>query len=609
MPKKRVRKPATFALTSGIGRSELRNVRLSSSDTSPSFTQASKITVEAGTSVPSRIIVTATSRSLKIISAERKCGPGDRQSRFQNSGKIGQGRLKPAIRSSPMNSTPASRRDGSKHFANRLFFQSRAYGLQRQSAINSLPVFRANSHAAPRQMIRSPRPALRLDTTYRIPGCAARSTRPKTLFHFTGSRYHDEKVLPGRAYPPTITALRIWCVNLSLALLLSADVNYKLLSRLQTLGDSFGLTIRRIVNAVLLVGLVLVQLGGFAVLYFLFVQNGRILLRVEAIESSLRNQGLLASGPSPDLAGLPRGSVLTDFSLPTLNSGTVSLYDFRGRRVLLIFFNPGCAFCLDFLEELARAGFARADDDPAIVIISQDDAAETRQLFDRFPVPYPVLIETGAELSSLYQIHGTPTGYLVDETGKTASGLLFGGPSLLAAMKLSAQPARARGRSGVTKSLPQSRLVRDGLKKGATAPSFTLPALDGTEISLSDFQGKRILLVFSDPQCQPCQDLVPKLERIHRAGKGITVLMISRGDVELNKEKAAEHWSTFPIALQRHWEISRAYGIFATPVGYVIDDRGVLASDAAVGGDAILQLAAQRAVPVEEHSSLLEVKS
>jgi hypothetical protein len=65
-----------------------------------------------------------------------------------------------------MNSTPASRRDGSKYFANRLFFQSRAYGLQRQSAINTLPVFRANSHAAPRQMIRSPSPTLRLDTIY-----------------------------------------------------------------------------------------------------------------------------------------------------------------------------------------------------------------------------------------------------------------------------------------------------------------------------------------------------------------------------------------------------------------------------------------------------------
>ena len=42
--------------------------------------------------------------------------------------------------------------------------------------------------------------------------------------------------------------------------------------------------------------------------------------------------------------------------------------------------------------------------------------------------------------------------------------------------------------------------------------------------------------------------------------------------------------------LQRHWEISRAYGMFATPIGYLIDRTGTLASGVAVGEDAILRL-------------------
>ena len=54
--------------------------------------------------------------------------------------------------------------------------------------------------------------------------------------------------------------------------------------------------------------------------------------------------------------------------------------------------------------------------------------------------------------------------------------------------------------------------------------------------------------------------------------------------------KIAEHGLTFPVALQRHWEISRDYGIFATPVGYLIDERGVIAADVAVGAKAILAL-------------------
>ena len=82
-----------------------------------------------------------------------------------------------------------------------------------------------------------------------------------------------------------------------------------------------------------------------------------------------------------------------------------------------------------------------------------------------------------------------------------------------------------------------------------------------------------MLLVFSDPACGPCQHLAPKLENLHRRGD-VQVLMISRGNTEANRQKVAEHGLTFPVVLQRHWEISRDYAVFATPVGYLVDAKG-----------------------------------
>jgi hypothetical protein len=67
--------------------------------------------------------------------------------------------------------------------------------------------------------------------------------------------------------------------------------------------------------------------------------------------------------------------------------------------------------------------------------------------------------------------------------------------------------------------------------------------------------------------------------------------MVSRRDPEVNRVKAADHELTFPIVLQRQWEISREYGIFATPVGYLIDEQGIIAEDVAIGNEAILALA------------------
>ena len=100
-----------------------------------------------------------------------------------------------------------------------------------------------------------------------------------------------------------------------------------------------------------------------------------------------------------------------------------------------------------------------------------------------------------------------------------------------------------------------------------------------------------MLLVFSDPGCHPCNRVAQELERIHRRSEGLQVLMVSRGDRVANEEKATQYGLTFPIVLQRHWEISRAYALFATPVGYLIDEDGVISSSAAVGADPILNLA------------------
>lgn len=66
--------------------------------------------------------------------------------------------------------------------------------------------------------------------------------------------------------------------------------------------------------------------------------------------------------------------------------------------------------------------------------------------------------------------------------------------------------------------------------------------------------------------------------------------MISRGDVDANRAKAAQHRLTFPIGLQRHWEISKLYAMFATPIAYLIDGDGRVAAPVAKGPDAILGL-------------------
>jgi thiol-disulfide isomerase/thioredoxin len=129
--------------------------------------------------------------------------------------------------------------------------------------------------------------------------------------------------------------------------------------------------------------------------------------------------------------------------------------------------------------------------------------------------------------------------------------------------------------------------------------------LDGQgELSLEEYRGRRLLLVFSDPECGPCDQIAPHLERLHRERPDLSVLMIGRRDRELNRQKLAKLGLTIPAVLQRSWEISLLYGMFATPVAYLIDEHGVIAADVATGAEPILDLVSGAAIPGNGKESL-----
>ena len=147
-------------------------------------------------------------------------------------------------------------------------------------------------------------------------------------------------------------------------------------------------------------------------------------------------------------------------------------------------------------------------------------------------------------------------------------------------------------------SLAKSRLNRNGLRPGALAPPFTLPRVDGGSLSLADYAGRRVLLVFSDPDCGPCDVLAPQLEALSKTESAVAVVMVSRGDPERNRKKVAQHGLTFPVVLQEQWQLSREYAKFATPIGYLIDGEGIIAAPVAMGAEAILALPASTPSPL-----------
>jgi methylamine dehydrogenase accessory protein MauD len=267
----------------------------------------------------------------------------------------------------------------------------------------------------------------------------------------------------------------------------------------------------------LLVGL------GCWLAYHIVRQNGQIMVNLEILAHKLAQGGLPQAAPP----ALPLGSAAPDFELPDLAGNRQALAQFRGRRVLLIFLSPKCPHCIEMVPDIAALAADGRDGGPVPLVISTGDAEENRRLIASHGLRCPVLLQEQMEVASKYQIAGTPMGYLLDEQGTIASAPAAGAEALLA-LTLSAgateaeQPeavgngAPPKGRRGkANRGLETSRLNRSGLKAGTPAPGFCLPRLDRGELSLEEYRGHRLLLVFSDPECGPCDELAPQLERLH----------------------------------------------------------------------------------------------
>jgi cytochrome c biogenesis protein CcmG/thiol:disulfide interchange protein DsbE len=113
---------------------------------------------------------------------------------------------------------------------------------------------------------------------------------------------------------------------------------------------------------------------------------------------------------------------------------------------------------------------------------------------------------------------------------------------------------------------------------GHPAPDFSLNALDGGEVTLSDFRGQPIVLNFWATWCPPCRAEVPALQAASESFAGEAVILgVDVGENPATVQRfAEEHGVTYPVALDQSAQVAQAYRVRAFPTTYLIDERGVV---------------------------------
>ena len=356
----------------------------------------------------------------------------------------------------------------------------------------------------------------------------------------------------------------------------------------------------RVILTGVLAGLLLLGLVTRLLLQML-AQQGRVLLRLDSIESKLSINGSFSASEGhpvdpPVVDGLPVGQRAPEFRLPDLSGEMVTLDSLlaRGKPALLAFTDPGCGHCKALLPDIGRwqqegaASITLAVVSRGSVEANRPEAAE-HNLTD-------VLLQVDREVAEAYKINATPGMVLVRPDGIIGSPAALGQRAIMQMInQLGAipstirppafPPAKHSQNNGNSSDLAP---VRPGLVIGDQAPPLKLPNIEGAVVSLESYLGSETLVLFWNPHCGFCNHMLRELKawEANIPTGAPKLLVVSTGSVEDNR---AEGLSS-PVVLDSSFSARAAFGVNGTPSAVLVDSEGKIASEVAVGAYAVLKL-------------------
>jgi thiol-disulfide isomerase/thioredoxin len=115
----------------------------------------------------------------------------------------------------------------------------------------------------------------------------------------------------------------------------------------------------------------------------------------------------------------------------------------------------------------------------------------------------------------------------------------------------------------------------------AGAPDFTLPSLDGPNLTLQEQRGRVVMINFWATWCGPCRVEMPHLSKLYEKyrGSGFTVLAVN---IDEDPHKAAslakQLGMRFPVLLDTEKKVSRLYDLSTMPSSVLVDRDGACAT-------------------------------
>jgi len=327
--------------------------------------------------------------------------------------------------------------------------------------------------------------------------------------------------------------------------------------------------------------------------FFLFGvlrQNGRLLARLTAVEERLAAAGLAPSeNGAHRTSGLPIGSPAPAFALQDLGGEEVTLDGLRarGKPVMLMFTDPSCEPCMELLPDVGRWQQQYAGK-LTIALVGRGTIAENSAEASEHGVEN-VLLQEDWEVADAYEVDATPGAVVVSPEGIIGSPVAQG-PDEVEALLAQAVGERAQlpllhstaGHAAHEETEPA------GPKVGEPAPEIRLQDLERKHVSLEDFRGEEVLVLFCSPGCGFCQEMMPDIKEWEAAPPDGAPRLLVVSDESVEENKAMGFGS--PVVLDDTYAVWDAFDVGGTPSAVLVDAEGRIASEMVIGSGAVIEL-------------------
>ena len=162
--------------------------------------------------------------------------------------------------------------------------------------------------------------------------------------------------------------------------------------------------------------------------------------------------------------------------------------------------------------------------------------------------------------------------------------VMFAGLSLLSLVVLVACGEEETKKTQAPQQSPkqQQQTTVQQIAVGKDAPDFTLQSMDGKEVKLSDYKGKKVYLKFWASWCGPCKKSMPELmELAAKPDRDFEILSVIAPGIQ--GEKTVEQfpqwfqdqgYKDIPVLYDTKATTFQAYQIRSIPTEYLIDSQG-----------------------------------